>query len=160
MLVTSRLLGLTNGKSYLTNMGVKQQYRNDSILTLINTPPPPLEIVNKRPYFTKRPILIALLGYMYIEINRGLPSFNSSFIACLNRDMCAHNPYERTVLSNEWFRRLFALARKYRETTSPFSNFLDRFQIYNKLCFAYSSVSRRRNKHSVPNNRPPFTYQK
>lgn len=86
MLVTSRLLGLTNGKSYLTNMGVKQQYRNDSILTLINTPPP-LEIVNKRPYFTKRPILIALLGYMYIEINRGLPSFNSSFIA--STETCA-----------------------------------------------------------------------
>lgn len=88
MLVTSRLFGLTNGKSYLTNMGVKQQYRNDSILTLINTPPP-LEIVNKRPYFTKRPILIALLGYMYmyIEINRGLPSFNSSFIA--STETCA-----------------------------------------------------------------------
>ena len=97
MLVTSRLFGLTNGKSYLTNTGVKQQYRNDSILTPINTPLP-LRIcfllistpILQKPYSTKRPILMALLGYMYmsIEINRGLPSFNSSFIASLQKNSC------------------------------------------------------------------------
>ena len=54
------------------------------------------------PYSTKRPILMALLGYMYmsIEINRGLPSFNSSFIASLQKTVALVSvPQQRHVRS-------------------------------------------------------------
>lgn len=144
MLVTSRLFGLTNGKSYLTNTGVKQQYRNDSILTPINTPLP-LRIcfllisapILQKPYSTKRPSLMALLGYMYmsIEINRGLPSFNSSFIASLQKTVALvsvsqqRHVRSQSMWAHSSFKRMISSALRSRQERSR----------NNKLVFQFSS---------------------